>query len=191
MLGSHHSFSEQFCCHHLPSHIPSFSKLHRHCGALLSSDGPIGPPVTVFRLVFLSETGQSDNHKIREWTPVLYMLSNLIKLRLIQVCSSKGLLADPQNCYVTLLWFLALFFQWQHNCRMTSLNFCKSNQKLVKSVASSRFLQGSAGFALARVSPVLEKHHLLWTVTHHKLQEKTQDYSKQQKKITYLMPQSF
>lgn len=65
---------------------------------------------------------------------------------------------------------------------MTNLNLCKSSQKLVKGVTSSRFLKSSARFALARVSPVLEKHHLLWSVTHHKLEEKPQDYGKQQKK---------
>lgn len=95
MLGCHHSFSEQFCCHHLPSHIPSFSKLHRHYGGLLSSDGPIGPPVIVFRLVFLSETGQSDNHTIREWTPALYMLPNIIKLWFMQAMLQQRYAGSP------------------------------------------------------------------------------------------------
>jgi len=36
---------------------------------------------------------------------------------------------------------------------------------------------------LARVFPVLEKHHLPWSLTHHKLWEKPQDYSKQKKAL--------
>lgn len=54
-LGCHRSFSGRFCCHRWLSHTPSFSRLRRHYGGLLSSDGPAGPPGAGCLLVSLSE----------------------------------------------------------------------------------------------------------------------------------------
>lgn len=57
-LGCHRSFWGQFCYHRWPSHTPSFSRLRRHYGGLLSSDGPAGPPGAGCLLVSLSARAQ-------------------------------------------------------------------------------------------------------------------------------------
>lgn len=45
---------------------------------------------------------------------------------------------------------------------------------------------GLSRIALARVSSVPEKHHLLQSVTHHKLEKKPQGYSKQKKALNII-----
>lgn len=123
---------------------------------------------------------------VRQRTPVWINVSNGMKLCFMQAAGQQRCAGNTTELlHISLPWFPVLFFQWQPNCTLTNQHFCKSSQKLVK-CCLIKASHGLSRFALARVSSVLEKCHLLQSVTHHKLEKKPQGYSKQKKALNII-----